>query len=226
MPVTNLTGKRLQIWKTGLAQLPDLPELQIQGRNGEELATDEAAVWKRVLDYRVAQWQQPETILETHAGLGIGTALYRHACPSAIIHSLHNWQQQLSDKLYHLIDIDPFGQPWDTLAATLPHLRQGGILMLSNGEALAVWRNLRKQQRYPTHNYGKQMPHWITEEYLPRLEQTTKLQVKFFYAFPSSVRVVLSTTQIPTELWNNCPRWMWWLAKYANVTQMKLWETL
>lgn len=212
-----LSGERLRFWQQGMAELPDLPELARPGRNGESLATDEAAVWKRVLLYRVARYHQPERILETHSGVGISAALYRHACPRSLIFSLTDYRavSRLRGS-FDLIDIDPFGQPWDALALALPQLAPGGVLLVSNGEALAVWRNLRRQQRYPTQYYGRQMPLWVANEYLPRLEEITGRKVQFFYAFPSSVRAILSAAPLPSLLWEGCPRWMWWLQRYAE----------
>jgi len=218
--MARLRGKRLVLWQEGMAELPWLPEFDQMGRNGEELATDEAAVWKRVLDLRVARWLRPDRILETHAGLGIGTALFRYACPQAEIVALRDWRSGGVAGWFGLVDVDPFGQSWDVLEVVVSHLSEDGILMVSNGEALAVWRNLRKQQRYPTGNFGKRLPIWVVDEYLPRLGNVTGLEVQFFYAFPTSVRVILSNREIPVELWRGCPRWMWWLEKYAGKQQL------
>jgi len=222
--MVRLRGKRLALWEVGMAELPWLPEFERAGRNGEELATDEAAVWKRVLDLRVARWLGPERILETHAGLGIGTALFRYACPQAEVVALGDWRSGDVAGCFGLVDVDPFGQPWDVLEMVGSRLSADGVLMVSNGEALAVWRNLRRQQRYPTGNYGKRLPVWVVDEYLPKLEDVTGLEMRFFYAFPSSVRVILSNKKMPAELWEGCPHWMWWLERYAEKEQLKFWR--
>lgn len=209
---------RMKFLYAGLAQLPDI-DLSEAGRNGEELATDEAAVWKRVLNYRVCSWLKPDRILETHPGLGISTRLYRHAHPAAEIVALDHWQNSSTlGRTFTLIDIDPFGQPWDVLDACVPwlcHPRQA-VVMVSNGEALAVWRNLRRSQRYPTANYGKRLPRWVLDEYLPRLEQVTRMTVSFFYAFPTSIRSILSYKPLPSSLWDGCRQWQWWLKNYVD----------
>jgi hypothetical protein len=88
--------------------------------------------------------------------------------------------------------------------------------MITNGEALAVRRNLIKAQRFPTKFYGKKMPIWVTNELLPKLKEITQMEVQFFYAFPTSIRVILSNQSLPKSLWNGCPQWMWWLPKYVN----------
>ncbi|RMG91196.1 MAG: hypothetical protein D6706_18430 [Chloroflexi bacterium] len=217
-----LNARRLAFLRQGLLELPDLPELHQVGRNGEELATDEAAVWKRVLNYRIAKHIQPQRILETHAGLGISTVLYMHACPSAEIVALCDWQQATITGQFDLIDVDPFGLPYDCLEFVCSYLAPQGVLMVSNGEALAVWRNLRRQQYIPTSNFGKRMPVWVCNEYLPRIAEITQVPVRFFYAFPSSIRVILSRRTLPDALWQGCKQWMWWLERYANQTQNRL----
>src|SRR2546423_6745167 len=56
-----------------------------RGRNGEELGTDEAALWKRTLNYRIAAYLRPARILETHPGLRVSSAFYRAATPEAVL---------------------------------------------------------------------------------------------------------------------------------------------
>jgi hypothetical protein len=118
---------------------------------------------------------------------------------------------------FDIIDIDPFGQPWTALSEWLNQLHWNGILFITNGEAHAVRRNLKNAQRYPTTNYGRRMPYWVRFEYLPQLERLTGLKVRFFYAFPTSIRAILSRKKLPASLWDGCPNWMWWLAKYAPL---------
>jgi len=218
-----INESRQAFLRRGLAELPDLPELHQRGRNGEELATDEAAVWKRVLDYRLAVWLKPARILETHGGMGIGTALYRHAAPQASIVALTDYRLAVDlTGQFDLIDVDPFGLPYAALAYALPLLAPDGVLLVSNGEALAVWRNLRRQQYAPTENFGRRLPRWVVAEYLPRLAALTHLPVRFFYAFPSNVRAVLCAHELPAHLWHGCQQWMWWLQRYANEAQFTL----
>lgn len=188
--------------------------------NGEGCFHDIAEVWKRILQYRLAMYlPDEEHVLETHAGYGVGRRIMLSANPRAEITSLDDYHQVLNlGGLYGLIDIDPFGQPWDVLDVVLPFLKPDGILCITNGEALAVWRNLKKQQRYPTYFFGKQMGRWVVEEYIPRLEAMTGLRCSWFYAYPSSVRVILSRHSLPSTLWHECPRWMWWLQKYNEAS--------
>jgi hypothetical protein len=121
-------------------------------------------------------------------------------------------------KAFALIDIDPFGSPWDTLETLSKMIKAADVVFVSNGEAYAVRRGLRRGQKYPSRYSGRDLPKWVTREYLPRLERVTTLKVQFFYAFPTTVRAVLSRLQLPPSLWAGCPQWMWWLEKYAVAT--------
>lgn len=202
----------------GLKELPDLPEFSQTGSNGESLAFDEAGVWKRVLDYRIAKYFQPVRILETHKGLGLGTALYKYASPKSEIISLTDCTKVPLDIDFDLIDIDPCGQPWTALEHV--KLNKKTILMITNGEVYAVQRGLKKSLRYPTEYKGRDIPKWVVNEYLPKLEDITKMNVQFFYCFPTSVRVILSKFVMPSELFEGCQQWMWWTARYSNFEKL------
>jgi len=114
-----------------------------------------------------------------------------------------------------LVDIDPFGAPWRFVDNVRQLIGIRSVIQISNGEAHAVVRNLRRAQQYPTNNFGRGLPRWVTREYLPRLEDLLRMKVQFFYAFPTTVRAVLSGRRLPQRLWSGCPQWMWWLSKYA-----------
>ena len=210
-----MTNERMALLNAGLREIPIVEEMRVSGKNGEELATDEAAVWKRVLQYRIAQYYKPEIIVETHPGLGISTTLYKLAVPNAEFGTANLDPRRLSSKTKNIIDIDPFGQPWDSICSITSLINEHTVLMISNGEAYAVRRNLVKAQRFPTANYGKRMPVWVREELIPYTEKLTGLPMRFFYAFPTTVRIILSTQHLPKELFDGCPHWMWWLSKYA-----------
>lgn len=177
------------------------------------MATDEAAIWKRVLNYRIVQSLQPRTILETHNGLGISTLIYKKTCPQATIYDHNSSFHSLP--AIDFIDIDPFGQPWDTINECCKLIQKSRVVAISNGEAYAVTRNWKKAQKYPTRFYGKLLPKWVTSDYIPRLEKITGLGCRFFYAFPTTIRAILSATRMPEELFMDCPQWMWWLKKYV-----------
>jgi hypothetical protein len=209
-----MLNNRRALLEAGLAQLPT-HLLTVRGRNGESLAHDEASVWKRVLNLRLVTWMRPSLVIETHPGLGISTALYRRGCSK--VTSLSEAIEMRAIPSASIFDVDPFGAPWDTVRAIVPFMKGQTILQVSNGEAQAVRRNLRKAQKFPTRFFGVRMPRWVLEEYVPRLEDQTKSTAAFFYAFPTTIRVILSRRPLPQWLWEDCPRWMWWLSKYAPV---------
>jgi hypothetical protein len=208
-----MNAERKKLLDDGLSQLPRI-RAPASGRNGEILSTDEAAVWKRVLNYRLARYLKPERILETHPGLGISTTLYKHASPHTEFVNLLN-ASTIGRNRIGLIDIDPFGSPWRSLEEVSSLICPETVIQVSNGEAHAVRRNLKRGQKYPTQYFGTLLPQWVTNEYLPRLQRILRLDVQFFYAFPTTVRVILSGFQLPDSLWSGCPNWMWWLPRYV-----------
>ena len=215
-----LNSARKKFYQEGLKELP--PDFvkdfkNMEGANGETLKYDEAEVWKRVLNYRIIKETNPKCILETHAGKSLSTKLYEKYSNAEII-SLENYQTELScveDDSCDIIDIDPFGQPYDCLKMSLRKLKDNGIIMMSNGEMLSVTRNLRKTQHLKTENYGKLSPKWVMNEYLPYIEKISGLEVQFFYAFPTTIRTVLSNQGIDESCFMGCKKWMWWLEKYS-----------
>lgn len=209
-----LSPERLQVWQRGMNALPDIKFPSGCMKNGEALDTDEAAVWKRVLNYRVAQFLRPNSILETHPGFRVSTQLYRTAAKNARILTL-NEPIHVPDQV-DLVDIDPFGQPWDAIDQVRTRLSKRGVVMVTSGEVQAVVRRLARAQRFKTHLYGRQTPRWVTEEYLPLLENKFTAKTAFFYAFPTSVRVILSRRKLPSRLWAGCPQWMWWFNSAAK----------
>lgn len=225
---------REKFYELGLNELPKLfldKYLDTEGENGEVLSYDEAEIWKRVLNYRVAKHLKPYVILETHAGKGVSTELYRMAqilniltvySRSLKIISCHAWEKGVElvpDQSCDLIDIDPFGQPYGAIEATLPKLKDEGVLMVSNGEMMSVVRHLKNTQHLKTDYYGKTAWKWVIEQYLPYIEEITGLKVQFFYAFPTTVRVILSKQELPNDLFRGCKRWMWWLERYVGTTK-------
>jgi hypothetical protein len=192
--------------------MPKVRAPAVRGRNGEELATDEAAVWKRTLNYRIAAYLQPAGILETHPGLAISTAFYGEAAPGA---ALLRFGSDRNLAGVDLIDIDPFGQPWDTIATCTRQIRHARAVLVSNGEAYAVVRRWSRAQRFPSKYYGREMPRWVVSEYLPRLEKALGIPCQFFYVFPTTVRSIHSRVRLPRALFTGCPQWMRWLKSCA-----------
>ncbi len=208
-----MNAKRMTLLEMGLRELPAL-NFPSSNRNGEALDTDEAAVWKRVLNYRLTSYLKPNLLLETHPGTGISTILYRHASPKTRFVTLDDALKN-PKCLIDLIDIDPFGAPWRSLEEISCLISRHTVVQISNGEAHSVRRNLKRGQKYPTQYAGRLLPKWVVIEYLPRLQNFLGLDVQFFYAFPTTVRAIFSKRSLPKTLWRNCPQWMWWLEKYT-----------
>ena len=210
--MTELKELRSTHRSTGYAELQkynlDLT-LSRGGKNGEGWDTDEAEIWKRVLSFRVARHIQPQRILETHPGKGVGTYVYKSASPNADIYDNADCGE------VDLIDVDPFGWPWETLDSIQHLLLNNTVLFVTSGEIQAVSRNLTRAQFLKTVHYGKQSPIWVKKQYIPELENRTGLSCQFFFAFPTMVRVVLSRKEIPLDVFSGCPTWMSWFARYG-----------
>lgn len=228
-----MNSPRKAFYKSGLLELPKPfvdKYLHEEGKNGETLQYDEAEVWKRVLNYRIANELQPRIIFETHGGKGLSTELYRIASPMSTILSSDSWESDLKyvpDAKVDLIDIDPFGQPYSCIEtvrkeSVLSKLKKGGVLMVSNGEMMGVARHLKNTQHIKTDYYGRNSWKWVVEQYLPYMEEITGLKVQFFYAFPTTVRVILSNKSLPVTLFKGCKQWMWWLEKYAGGSEYEV----
>ena len=200
-----------------LTYLPkEFLEKEINGKNGESVTTDEAEVWKRVLNYRLIKYQQPHLILETHKGNGVGTFLALLACSTSEIISCTHFETQIpQDVLFDFIDIDPFGFPYKALNLCKHLLKKNGIMVITSGEILTITRNLGTAIT-PTKYKGKQSWQFVEKDYIPYIENQTKLKCQFFYAYPTSVRIVLSNRSLPKILFDDCPKWMWWLKRYAE----------
>jgi hypothetical protein len=218
-----MNESRREFLEQGLNELPkEFVEnyIVVDGKNGETLAAyDEAEVWKRVLNYRLARFLHPYRIVETHGGLGVSTALYRMACDAEIISCSHFQSELLDVNKADFIDIDPFGQPYEAIELAIQKLDRSkkAILQISNGEMVSVVRRLKNTQYLKTDYYGKTAHRWVEEQYLPFLEQKTGLNIQFYYIFPTTVRMVLANFKIPETVFSGCKKYMWWIEKYAAV---------
>ena len=213
-----MNGQRRLDFERGLAALPQDLRIGPVGKNGETLNFDEAEVWKRVLAWRVANWMQPSSILETHKGLGMSARVYQHAAPQSLIYSCSDFVQDLgavADNSVDLLDIDPFGQPYIALKLALPKLKKSGnvVLFITNGEMMAVCRGLTKSQFLKTTYKGLGALSWPAETYIPYLVKQTELTYRFDYAFPTTSRVILTRGPLPTCVYKDCPKQMSWLKR-------------
>lgn len=218
-----MNAERRKFYNYGLSQLPKefIKKFEtITGKNGETLFYDEAEVWKRVLNYRISNYIKDAFILETHAGKGLSTYLYQYFSDSKKIISCQNWEIEINKFQKHsfdIIDIDPFGHPYKCIEKTIGLLKDDGILMISNSDILSVVRNLQNTLFLKSDYIGIRTPKWVKEVCIPYIESITNLECQFFYAFPTTLRLIMCKNKLPETIFSGCEKWMWWLKKYANA---------
>jgi hypothetical protein len=212
-----MNAARQADYDAGMRQLP--PELRgycvKAGRNGETLSFDEAEVWKRVLDYRIAHYLKPEVIVETHKGTGCGTLAFTLASPRSLIYSCTDFEKDLrhvpDGAVAELIDIDPFGHPYAAIEASLRLLAPNGVMLITNGEMMQVVRGLKKGQHIPTDYRGRDAVRWVREQFIPEIARMTGLPMRFYYCFPTTVRLIMTHRLLSPSLFAGCPQLMAWL---------------
>lgn len=191
----------------GIRNLPFV--LPTHSYNDDTLFGDEAKVWKRVIQYRVSSYFKPKSILETHVGRGVGTAYLMNGNINAQHFAPKKWQDygQYTGMKFDLIDIDPYGQAYDIIDAYLPLLNNDAVLMITNGEAMNIWRH-QPTAKYKSKYSGNDLPKWAIEEYIPRIEDMAGLRVIYWYLFPTIIRTVSTNMEYSTELFEDCPQLM------------------
>jgi hypothetical protein len=183
--------------------------------NGEGLFTDEAEVFKRVLQIRIAEYIKPKSVIETHAGKGIGTYIYKNNGHCNNIFSCHsNFEKELLDCQItgELIDVDPYGFCYNALEKTRMFWQEDSILTVSSGEIMSIVRGL-KNDVLKTKYKGREFIKWIPD-YVMHIESLTKMKCVFYYAFPSTIRLFLTNRLLPKDIFYDIPSLMWWLKKY------------
>jgi hypothetical protein len=226
---TELAVQRERDYQAGLQVLPNSLRaelLKINGENGETLLIDEAESWKRALDWRIARYLKPQTILETHVGLRVGTRVFEDAAPQAKIYSCAKYEYDLArvpDGAVDLVDIDPSGRPDEALEMALRTFAKNAVLMITSGGMMEISRGwvlaapdgrlYKKDAAPPDARFytGRDAIKWVDEIYLPAIAKQTGMTVQFRYCFPTTVRVVLSRQPLPRKLFDGCPPLMWWL---------------
>jgi hypothetical protein len=206
-----------KLLSNALEELPIAIVGQTETKNGEGLFHDEAEIQKRILSYRLAQYLKPAVIIESHPGLGVGSFLYRHATPKAAVLTIEQFSQMNTRQRGAFIDIDPFGSPWKTLEIYTKLLRAAAVVQVTNGEIYSVVRNWKRAQRRPTLNYGTRTPKWVVDEYIPAVEQFLGKKCQFFYAFPTSIRLIMSNIRLPSYIWSDCIKWLSWFGNRMDT---------
>jgi hypothetical protein len=116
---------------------------------------------------------------------------------------------------FDMVDFDPFG----TCYELLPFVKQlvpRGMVCITTGEIFQVYRGInRRPGRPPAHNFrGPKVSQWVVGELLPELvEACGDAKLVHFYAYPSSVRVILAVGGfvLPRALFRKRPRFLGWL---------------
>lgn len=223
-----MNNERIKFLKLGIKELPneflDYAKT-ISGENGEIFDADEAGVWKRVLDYRLAKFLKPKYVLETHSGKFLASKLYELASPESTLISMTHYQDlpdKIDDGVVDFVDVDPYGLPYDALKYVMPKLADKFVISITNGEIVQVTRKLKGV--YLKSNYsGKDSWKWVENIYIPYLEKLLNADAAYFYIFPTSVRVILSKgIELPSELFEGCEKYMWWIKKYAHKKEVYL----
>jgi hypothetical protein len=142
--------------------------------------------------------------------------------PSCRLHVLAGTARAFLEKAvsegieFDLIDCDPFGTCYELLpliATVVPR----GIVCITSGEIFQVYRGLnRRPDRAACGDYrGHKVLHWVVGVLLPELMSAFKgARIAHFYAYPTSVRVVLSVGgfPLPSRAFWGRPRFLGWLA--------------
>lgn len=175
--------------------------------SGEGIFSHSGAAWKRVLQYRIAAWEKPSRILETHGGEHIGTQYYLYASPGSDIVSCQCWESDIAGvaSCFDLIDVDPYACPLEAVNAVRKLLCDNGIMMVTSGMAYGVRRGIGNASEFKG-LCGVRL--WVEKEYLPELKQVSQLEVRHFYIHHHMVRAVLSNTELPSYLFNDCPKFL------------------
>jgi len=117
---------------------------------------------------------------------------------------------------FDFLDLDPFGDCLDLLPVASA-LVQSGVICFTTGEMYQVYRGLNRRGSKPTpQSYrGKGAREWVRKELLPEI--TAGLpgsQIVHFYAYPTSVRVIVRVGCYPIypHWFEGRPRFLSWLA--------------
>lgn len=122
----------------------------------------------------------------------------------------------LQDKMqFDLVDCDPFGTCYDLLPM-VSQLVSCGVVCITSGEIFQVYRGLNRRLGRPDANLyrGHAASKWVIEGLIPELlAMFPSSQLLHFYAYPTSVRVILSIGgfKIDPHAFKRRPRFLGWL---------------
>lgn len=121
---------------------------------------------------------------------------------------------------FDLVDCDPFGTCYDLLplvARAVPR----GIVCITSGEIFQVYRGLnRRPGRPPAGEFrGHNASTWVTQSLIPEvIRMFSEARLLHFYAYPSSVRVILAVGGFPAiyDAFRDRPHFLGWLARASE----------
>jgi hypothetical protein len=126
-------------------------------------------------------------------------------------------QEALERKLqFDLVDFDPFGSCYELLPF-VKRLVPRGIVCITTGEIFQVYRGINRRPGRPAAVgfRGAKVSQWVVKELIPELLATCNdARLVHFYAYPTSVRVILALGgfRIPAELFKPRPQFLGWLS--------------
>jgi hypothetical protein len=117
---------------------------------------------------------------------------------------------------FELVDCDPFGTCYELLPL-IPHVVPRGIVCITSGEVLQVYRGLnRRPGRPPAEEFrGHMVSQWVVKMLIPELIAACgDARLVHFYAYPTSVRVILALGgfPVPVEAFSGRPKYLGWLS--------------
>jgi hypothetical protein len=117
---------------------------------------------------------------------------------------------------FDLVDCDPFGTCYDLLPL-VTRLVPRGVVCVTTGEIFQVYRGLnRRPGRPPADEFrGHKVSQWVLQSLLPEISGACGgASIVHFYAYPSSVRIILALGGFPApqQAFAARPHFLGWLA--------------
>jgi hypothetical protein len=116
---------------------------------------------------------------------------------------------------FDLVDLDPFGTCYELLPLVV-RLVPRGVVCITTGEIFQVYRGLNRRPGRPpaTAFRGHKVSQWVVNALIPELKRACgNARLIHFYAYPTSVRVILALGgfRTPRKLFRARPQFLGWL---------------
>ena len=146
-------------------------------------------------------------------------AIERRGCRVHVIAgTAHDFLQEAvsSGTYFDLVDCDPFGTCYE-LFPLVARIVPRGIVCITSGEIFQVYRGLNRRPGRPAacKYRGRNVWQWVVKMLLPELVGVFGgARIAHFYAYPTSVRVVLAVGgfPLPSQAFSGRPRFLGWLS--------------